>query len=276
LQLSLPSNTTPRRGKADWKSSSLYSWTKHWISEESVLDPSANSSLWHPLTRRFWDSLDAIAKEKALILTPITLRNCNINALKHVYNTSANINQCSRAIIAWARNYRDLLTVKNAVFWDVTPCGSCKNQCFGGTYRLHHQGDKNRRARNNVLRLLLTVKVVPSSPIIITPIMEATRSSETTDLTRATQPIIPERHSSYSSPSKPQILRLLTVFIFNFELTHLLVWHLCSQASSGNSAVSAETRNMLHVATFFNLHASTYPITEIYRKDSLLKFGCSG
>jgi hypothetical protein len=30
----------------------------------------------------------------------------------------------------------------------VVPCGSCKNQRVGGTYRLHHQGDKNRRARN--------------------------------------------------------------------------------------------------------------------------------
>jgi hypothetical protein len=25
------------------------------------------------------------------------------------------------------------LRVKNAVFWDVTPCGSCKNRRFGGT-----------------------------------------------------------------------------------------------------------------------------------------------
>jgi hypothetical protein len=28
-------------------------------------------------------------------------------------------------------------TVKNGVFWDVTPRVSCKNRCFGGTYRLH-------------------------------------------------------------------------------------------------------------------------------------------
>jgi hypothetical protein len=34
--------------------------------------------------------------------------------------------------------------VTNAVFWNVTPCGSCKNRRFGGTWRLHHQGDKNR------------------------------------------------------------------------------------------------------------------------------------
>jgi hypothetical protein len=40
--------------------------------------------------------------------------------------------------------------MKNVIFWDVTSCGSCKNRLFGGTCRLHHQGDHNRRARNNV------------------------------------------------------------------------------------------------------------------------------
>jgi hypothetical protein len=33
---------------------------------------------------------------------------------------------------------------KNGVFWVVTPCGSCKNRRFGGTWRLLHQGDKSR------------------------------------------------------------------------------------------------------------------------------------
>jgi hypothetical protein len=37
------------------------------------------------------------------------------------------------------------VTMKNGVFWVVTPCGSCKNRRFGGTWRLLlHQGDKNR------------------------------------------------------------------------------------------------------------------------------------
>jgi hypothetical protein len=40
--------------------------------------------------------------------------------------------------------------MKNVEFWDVTPCGSCKNRHFGGMSRLPQQGDKNRRARNNV------------------------------------------------------------------------------------------------------------------------------
>jgi hypothetical protein len=35
-------------------------------------------------------------------------------------------------------------TLKNYVFWVVTPCGSCKNRRFFGTWRLLHQGDKNR------------------------------------------------------------------------------------------------------------------------------------
>jgi hypothetical protein len=39
------------------------------------------------------------------------------------------------------------MTMKNVVFWDVTPCGCCMNRRFGGTYRFHHQGDKNRRGR---------------------------------------------------------------------------------------------------------------------------------
>jgi hypothetical protein len=35
------------------------------------------------------------------------------------------------------------VNMKNAVFFDVTPFGSCKNQSFGGPHYLHHQGDKN-------------------------------------------------------------------------------------------------------------------------------------
>jgi hypothetical protein len=43
-----------------------------------------------------------------------------------------------------------VVLIKNAVFCDVTLCGSCNNRLFGATYCLHHQGDKNRRATNNV------------------------------------------------------------------------------------------------------------------------------
>jgi hypothetical protein len=95
------------------------------------------------------------------------------------------------------------VTMKNGVFWDFTPCGSYKNLRFGGTYRLHHQGDKNRRARNNVSsnsvvylrrlrRLLVTANVIPSSPILVTLMIVAIRSSETSVITRVTRLNIPE------------------------------------------------------------------------------------
>jgi hypothetical protein len=38
--------------------------------------------------------------------------------------------------------------MKNAVFWDVAPCRSCVNRCFGRKYRLYLQGIRNPRARN--------------------------------------------------------------------------------------------------------------------------------
>jgi hypothetical protein len=42
-----------------------------------------------------------------------------------------------------------LLLLKNTIFLNVMPCGSCRSRCFERTYRLHHQG-KNGQARNNV------------------------------------------------------------------------------------------------------------------------------
>jgi hypothetical protein len=74
--------------------------------------------------------------------------------------------------------------MKNSVFWDITQCGSCKNERFGGRYRLHHQGNNSR--------LLDTANVVPSTPILVTLMMEVLRSSETSPLTRATERNIPE------------------------------------------------------------------------------------
>jgi hypothetical protein len=41
------------------------------------------------------------------------------------------------------------VAMKNAVFWNVTPCGSCKNRRVGGTYRLHCQGGENQQQRRN-------------------------------------------------------------------------------------------------------------------------------
>jgi hypothetical protein len=46
-----------------------------------------------------------------------------------VIGCSSDINQCSCVRL----EVFTAVTTKNAVFWDVTPCGSCKNRRFGGT-----------------------------------------------------------------------------------------------------------------------------------------------
>jgi hypothetical protein len=71
--------------------------------------------------------------------------------------------------------------MKNVVFWNVTPCGSCKNRSFG---------------------LLVTANVVPSSPILVSLMMGAISSSKTGVLTRATRRNI----------SKDGILQVYCVF----------------------------------------------------------------
>jgi hypothetical protein len=72
---------------------------------------------------------------------------------------------------------------KNGVFWAITPCGSCKNGRFGGTWCLHHQGDKNLVC--SVRRLVVTGDV-SSSSIVVRVNTKALSSSETSVLTTAT------------------------------------------------------------------------------------------
>jgi hypothetical protein len=68
--------------------------------------------------------------------------------------------------------------MKNAVFWDVTPCVSCMNRRFEGTsayiIRVTRVGE-------------LGTNVLPGSLILVGLLMEALSSSETSVLTRATR-----------------------------------------------------------------------------------------
>jgi hypothetical protein len=65
-------------------------------------------------------------------------------------------------------------SLQNGVFWDVTPCGSCKNRPLTA-----------QRAS------VASYGYVPSSPILVTLMMEALSSSETSVLTRTTWRNIP-------------------------------------------------------------------------------------
>jgi hypothetical protein len=71
------------------------------------------------------------------------------------------------------------------------------NRRFGGTYRLHHQGELGTTLevssnRRSVRRLLVTANVVPSSPILVTQMIDTIISSETSVLARATRRKITE------------------------------------------------------------------------------------
>jgi hypothetical protein len=119
--------------------------------------------------------------------------------------------------------------MKNGVFWGVTPCGSCKNRRFGGTWRLLHQGDKNRWTRNtkvflrSVRRSLVTTNVVSSSPILVTLMKEALSSSETLVLTRATRCNIPE----YAILNSHRRENLKSYKVTPFKSNQLTMKHLC-------------------------------------------------
>jgi hypothetical protein len=96
------------------------------------------------------------------------------------------------------------VTMKNAVFWDVTPCGSCKTDVSEELSASIQNTTQNTNYKNteykrqyfvflrSVCRLLVTTNVVPSSPILVTLMMEAISSSETAVLTRATRRNITE------------------------------------------------------------------------------------
>jgi hypothetical protein len=52
-----------------------------------------------------------------------------------------------------------VVAMKHAIFWNVTRCGFYKNRHFGGTYRLHHQGEMNQRASISVINYRKKEKV---------------------------------------------------------------------------------------------------------------------
>jgi hypothetical protein len=109
------------------------------------------------------------------------------------------------------------VTMKNAVFWDVTQCGSCRTdvseECITSIIRMtniYELGTKLAVTRNQstpqrntmlchavlfvwiVLQLLVTANVVPGPLIFVTVMMEAINFSETSVLTRATWCNVPE------------------------------------------------------------------------------------
>jgi hypothetical protein len=77
--------------------------------------------------------------------------------------------------------------MKNVICWNVTPCGSCKNRLFGGTYRLHREVTRIGELEATSA-LTSEANIDLSSPILVVLITEKIVSSETSVLIRDTLP----------------------------------------------------------------------------------------
>jgi hypothetical protein len=145
--------------------------------------------------------------------------------------------------------------MKNGVFLDVTPCGSCKNRRFGGTQRLLLQGDKNRWTRNNassnyqlmhtlrsVRQLLVRASVVPSSSILVTMMKEALSSSETS---------VPARVTQQNSREDAILLGICTDY--QYKCSYMLAHH-SAHCHVDNNFVSVYCMDRMYVKALKQTH----------------------
>jgi hypothetical protein len=47
--------------------------------------------------------------------------------------------------------WQSIIMVMIIIFWEMTPCGSYKNRRFGGSYRLHLQGDECEQVQSEIV-----------------------------------------------------------------------------------------------------------------------------
>jgi hypothetical protein len=84
------------------------------------------------------------------------------------------------------------MTMKNAVFRDVAPCGFIINRSFGGMCRLHLQGRRNNASEEKCYTVTNRLTRFLARVIYTSLKMEATCSSETSVYNRPTRRHIPE------------------------------------------------------------------------------------
>jgi hypothetical protein len=110
--------------------------------------------------------------------------------------------------------------MKNAVFWDLTPSGSCKNDVskerIASIIRVTRIGELGTTiAVTTMLQLLVTANVLSLS-IIFSLMMEAIRSYETSVLTRA----MPRNIPSFTAIYQGQLREAFCIRIFTSPRFH--------------------------------------------------------
>jgi hypothetical protein len=90
------------------------------------------------------------------------------------------------------------VVLKSIIFWDMTPFSPLSfNRRFGGTYRSHLQGQRNRFGKPASKQMASRYHLF-AEPIYSTLMMEAIYSSETSvETQRTTRRHIPEDHTPF-------------------------------------------------------------------------------
>jgi hypothetical protein len=55
------------------------------------------------------------------------------------------------------------------IFWEMTPCGSYKNRRFGGSYRLHLQGERDEQVQNETVSSCIDGDSGNTTPSVVEP-----------------------------------------------------------------------------------------------------------
>jgi hypothetical protein len=135
--------------------------------------------------------------------------------------------------------------LKNAVFWDVATRSSCVNQSFGRTYRLHLQGRKNPRARNQCEQVGFCLSKSWKSLICLLKKPDA----------KSTRPCR-SMHAQQSSPEATGSMPIRYTFLVHPPLPDTLLYNLWPATCSSISMTLPLPLNTLLISYLFMTDSS--------------------